>query len=137
MLQWKRANELSKDLSIVNIQAFRKETYRRLSDNFFSDAVNINRHLCQVLQSLPETGSFPSGQKRNSQSIFNRNGYMNLYRWCVTDNPRFAGANGAATALWEFLFGDLPRQLAEAGGNDGNDIITEEKVWNDWYAGIS
>lgn len=67
---------------------------------------------------------------KNSQMIFNRDGYFNLYRWCVTENRKFVKENKTAKVLWEYLFGRLPERLDD---NDMGNIIAAELNWDNWY----
>jgi len=136
MFKWQCQNEQLKDLLINNLQEFKKEKelYLKLVDNFKQKAGSVNNVLINTLKQLPEEGFLPACKVKKSQNDFSRNGYFNLYRWCVTEHNAFVKGNGAATELWKHLFGTLPQNLADYNKNN---ITVDENGWNNWYKEIS
>lgn len=135
MFKWQCQDEQLKDIRLINLEELKKEKelYLKLIDNFIQKAGKVNNGLINTLKQLPEEGLLPACKVKKSQNDFNRNGYFNLYRWCVTENPAFVKGNGAATELWKYLFGTLPQNLA----HNNKSITVDENRWNNWYKEIS
>ena len=134
MFKWRCQDEQLKDIQILNIQDLDKETYSKYLDDFIHDAVDVNKKLIDALKRLPGKGMFSARKLNNSQKEFNRDGYFNLYRWCVTESRRYVKGSKTAKVLWEYLFGPLPQKLAY---NNINNITVDKIDWDNWYKTIS
>ncbi len=138
MFKWQCQDEQLKDICLINnLQELKKEKelYLKLVDNFKQKAGSVNNVLINTLKQLPEKGLLPACKVKKSQNDFRREGYFNLYRWCVTENNAFAKGNSAATELWQYLFGKVPQNLAH--NNESKSITVDENRWNNWYKEIS
>ncbi|MBI2471246.1 MAG: hypothetical protein HYV59_08410 [Planctomycetes bacterium] len=134
MFKWQCQDEQLKNIQILTVRDFDKEIYFKYLDDFIREAGDVNKKLLDALKQLPEKCLLPAHKVKNSQNDFCRDGYFNLYRWCVTENRKFAKGNKTAKVLWEYLFGSLPPKLAY---NNGNNISVAPLDWDNWYKTIS
>ena len=132
-LIWKRVSEDSRDLQLVNPEAFGKVEYLRTLKKFSGIAgTKLGGDLEKNLEAIG---------KQPEQAVLtfrgNRLGYDGLNRWCTTEGSRFTDDEVfAACKVWKILFGqENPPILVKPAGRTGLDII--EHAWNSWYEMVS
>lgn len=125
MLRWERRYPGSKDIRIVNPEAFDSVEYKRRLDRFKADAFQLGQALRENLEAF---GRNPRGGWLRATT----EGYIGLNRWCITRGSQYQSGVDGARSLWKYLFGEHIPELASARASRIN-----KAAWATWYARIS
>ena len=127
----------TKNLHLVNLNDLDADKYDQILNEFIYKSESINKRadarLLYQLKTFARRGILYSHKYENSNR-FNRSGYFNLYRWCITDHHAARKVGSSAKKLWKFLFTTLPSGLVDYYDNA---LIVDETVWAQWYNQIS